>query len=83
MTIPEGVTTLSDYMFWSCENLKEISCPDSLKTIGDSCFGHTGLTKVNLNKVENIGAYAFYFDAGLTEVTIPATVTTIGTGAFL
>ena len=82
VTIPEGVTTLSDYMFWSCENLKEISCPDSLKTIGDSCFGHTGLTKVNLNKVENIGAYAFYFDAGLTEVTIPATVTTIGTGAF-
>ena len=82
VTIPEGVTTLSDYMFWSCENLKEISCPDSLKTIGDSCFGHTGLTKVNLNKVENIGAYAFYSDVGLTEVTIPATVTTIGTGAF-
>ena len=82
VTIPEGVTALSDYMFWSCENLAEISCPDSLKTIGDSCFGHTGLAKVDLNKVETIGGYAFYYNKNLTEITIPATVTKIGTAAF-
>ena len=82
VTIPEGVEALGEYMFWSCEALTEVSFPDSLKTVGESCFGHTGLTKVDLNKVESLGSYAFYICDGLTEITIPNTANEIGTAVF-
>ncbi len=82
VTISEGVTALADYMFWSCENLGEITFPASLKTVGNSTFGHSGVTKLDLGKVEAIGSYAFYYCDGLTELTIPATLTTLGTGVF-
>ena len=82
VTISEGVTALADYMFWSCENLGEIVFPASLKTVGNSTFGHSGVTKLDLGKVETIGSYAFYYCDGLTEMTIPATLETLGTGVF-
>lgn len=82
VTISEGVTALADYMFWSCENLGEITFPASLKTVGNSTFGHSGVTKLDLGKVEAIGSYAFYYCDGLTELTIPATLETLGTGVF-
>lgn len=82
VTISEGVEALSDYMFWSCESLGAIVFPASLKTVGSSCFGHTGLPSVELNQVETIGSYAFYYCDNLTALTVPATLSTIGTGAF-
>ena len=82
VTISEGVTALGDYMFWSCDNLGEITFPASLKTVGNSTFGHSGVTKLDLGKVETIGSYAFYYCDGLTELTIPATLETVGTGVF-
>lgn len=82
VTISEGVEALADYMFWSCENLGEIIFPASLKTVGNSTFGHSGVTKLDLGKVETIGSYAFYYCDGLTELTIPATLETLGTGVF-
>lgn len=82
VTIPEGVTELGSYMFWSCEKVTEIDCPDSLKKIGDSALSHTGLTRIDLNQVEEIGSYAFYYDKGLTEISIPKTLTTMGTSIF-
>lgn len=38
ITIPEGVTTISDYAFFCCEQLKELILPQSLKTIGHRAF---------------------------------------------
>ncbi len=81
VTIEDGVEALGDYMFWSDEALTEIAFPASLKKVGDSCFGHTGLVKADLGKVEELGSYAFYI-THLTEVTIPATAETIGTAVF-
>lgn len=82
VTISEGVTELSDYMFWSDEAITEIKLPSTLKKIGDDCFGNcTKLASVALNQVEEIGSYAFYYTA-LTELTIPSTANTIGRGAF-
>lgn len=81
VTIPEGVTEISEYMFWSCEALTELNCPDSLVKIGANAFGHTGLTSIDLAKVQEIGDYAFYY-CPLTKITIPATANTLGKGIF-
>lgn len=81
VTIPEGVTEIGEYMFWSCEALTELKCPASLQKIGANAFGHTGLTSIDLAKVAEIGDYAFYY-CPLTRVTIPATANTLGKGIF-
>ena len=81
VTIPEGVTEIGEYMFWSCEALTELKCPTSLVKIGAEAFGHTGLTDIDLATVQEIGEYAFY-SCPLTKITIPATANTLGKGIF-
>ena len=36
--VPEGATYLGDHVFLECENLKNVTLPDSLETIGDNIF---------------------------------------------
>ena len=79
--IPEGVTELSDYMFWSCEALTEVTFPNTLEKVGANCFGHSGLTSVDLGSVKELGNYSFYYTK-LNEVTIPATLEKAGIAAF-
>lgn len=81
VTIPEGVTEIGEYMFWSCEALTELKCPSTLVKIGANAFGHTGLTDIDLAQVQEIGEYAFY-SCPLTKITIPATANTLGKGIF-
>lgn len=81
VTIEKGVTALGDYMFWGCDSLTSVKLPDSLTKIGKSCFEHSALNQLDLNKVEELGDHAFYYSK-LTNVTIPASVTKVGTGVF-
>ncbi len=81
VTIPEGVTEIGEYMFWSCEALTELKCPTTLVKIGANAFGHTGLTDIDLATVQEIGDYAFY-SCPLTKITIPNTANTLGKGIF-
>ena len=81
VTIENGVTELGDYMFWGCDSLTSVKLPDSLTKIGKSCFEHSALNQLDLNKVEELGDHAFYYSK-LTNVTIPASVTKVGTGVF-
>jgi len=71
--------------------IKGIVLPSTLTSIGDFSFadcidwgGNTSLTSVVIPEgVGNIGQYAFYACEGLTSITIPGTVTSIGGGAFM
>ena len=48
VTIPEGVTTISDWAFWDCTSLSGITLPKSLSHIGDRAFdGCFSLSTVN------------------------------------
>lgn len=76
------IEELPEYAFESFINLEEIYFPESLKTIGDSCFrGCSKLRKVKGGHIEHIGSDAFY-NSGLEEINIPETVSEIGEEAF-
>ncbi len=70
--------------FCGC-NLKNITLPKSLTSIGESAFtGCSGLTSIVIpNHVTSIGRYAFSECSNLASVVIPNSVTTIGYSAFL
>jgi hypothetical protein len=83
-TIPDSVTSIGDYAFYSRENLTEVTIPNSVTTIGYAAFAScTGLTNVSIGDgVTNIGQGAFYLCTRLTSIMIPDSVTSIGSGAF-
>ena len=89
--IPEGVTSLTDpswstsgcYTFNYCVNLESIVIPEGIKVIPLGAFMDCPkLNSVTIpSSVENIQFEAFD-NTGLTEITIPANVTSIGGKAF-
>lgn len=78
VVIEEGVTSIGDYLFFSCQKITSVSLPDSLTRIGKYAFCNTSLSSVSLpGGLKDIGEGAF-FDSNITDITIPASVTSMG-----
>ena len=84
LVIPDGVTSIGGYAFYSCSSLTSVTIPNSVTTIGTKAFlSCSSLTSVTIpNSVTSIGYSAFSGCTGLTSVTIPNSVTSIGGYAF-
>jgi len=84
VTIPYGVTTISDWSL-SSKLITSITIPDSVTSIGEKAFYNcTNLASIIIpNSVTSIGDNAFIDCSNLTSVTIPNSVTSIGSGAFV
>lgn len=68
--------------FLHCRNLTEIKGLGNVQQIGVAAFeGCTGLTSLDLDGVQKIGAAAFH-GTNVEDLTIPVSVTRIGTYAF-
>ncbi|MBQ8257072.1 MAG: leucine-rich repeat protein [Bacteroidaceae bacterium] len=66
LVVPEGITNINPNAFYGYKNLKDVSFPNSVKTIGEYAFYGTGLTEVRLGTgLENIETGAFL---GCTEL---------------
>ena len=90
VTIPNSVTTIGNYAFWGCDSLISITIPDSMTTIGNYAFWGCDSLKEFKSKFATPdgrclivnGKLVAFAPAGITEYTIPNSVTTIGEGAF-
>jgi hypothetical protein len=94
MDIPEGVTAIGDGAFENCSNLVSIHIPASVKRIGAAAFKNcprpVSITVAPGNKVydsrNDCNAIVEHATntllVGCGKTRIPATVTTIGDGAF-
>ena len=84
LEIPNGVTEIKSYAFYSYFGLTSLEIPNSVTTIGGSAFYKcSGLTSIRIpDSVVEIGDHAFR-QCRLEAVVIGRNVTTIGMGAFL
>lgn len=84
LIIPNGVTSIGDYVFAGYSGLTSVIIPSSVKSIGTCAFYRCyNLTSIDIpNSVTNIGNSAFSDCSGLTSITIPNNVVNIGQNAF-
>ena len=90
VTIPNSVTSIGWHAFSICSSLTSITIPDSVTEIGDGAFfGCSGLTEFKGKFASNDGRCLIidgvlnsFAPAGLSEYSIPDSVTSIGYEAF-
>lgn len=82
--IEEGITTVGNYTFQDCENLKSVSLPQSMSEIGDYGFFRCGsLSDISIpSSVTWIGSYALAGLDALTEMVLPEGMRYIADYAF-
>ena len=84
VTLPYGITKISDGLFYGCKELVSIKAFDGVTSVGTGSFnGCTNLTTVSIpNSITNIGNAAFQDCTSLKSIQIPDSVTYIGQQAF-
>lgn len=86
LTVPDGVTTISERAFYDCKELTTVTIPASVKEIWwesfKNCEAMTTFTIPADSKLTKIGREAFVRCYKLESIFIPATVKTIDKMAF-
>lgn len=76
------VKTIGCYAFPYCQSTSLV-IPDQVRIVGDGAFSNGGFSSLSIGRgVEEIGKSAFFSCKELTAVTLPGSVTAVGSGAF-
>ena len=78
LVVPNSITDIKNYAFFSCTSLTSVTIPNSVTNIGWSAFfGCSSLTSVTIpNSVASIGSDALFGCTGLCSIKMNATATT-------
>ena len=84
VVIEDGVTSIGQYAFNGCSEIKSATMTDSVTKISAYAFrGCQKMTSVYISKnVTSLGGFAFVNNKLLDNVVIPGKVTSVGTGSF-
>lgn len=86
ITVPNGITTLPEYMFFGANCVEEIYLPSSLTAIPNGafydCVSLKKLSTLSLTNVVTVGGQAFRNCSSLERLELPDTVKEIGYYAF-
>ena len=84
LIIPENITKIPDYTFFTCNSLTSVAIPKTITSIGKSAFqGCENITSLDLsNAVCSMKESAFSGCDGLTSVFIPHGITLSGNSVF-
>ncbi|MBR3562357.1 MAG: leucine-rich repeat domain-containing protein [Bacteroidales bacterium] len=75
ITLPDGMTTIPNYMFAGCASLTTVDLND-VTTLGNFAFSGCGLLdSVTAPEVLTVGEYAFYRNNALVSIELPSVVT--------
>lgn len=81
--IGEGITNISDHLFYDCKALKTIQLSSTVKSIDTEAFQYcTNLETIDLCNVQTISMYAFQGCTKLNNITISKSIESIGDGVF-
>ena len=85
VTVPEGYVKIGNNAFSGCAELKEVSLPSSVSSLGMYAFAQSGIESADLSAlgIDRVSAYLFSGCGSLETVLLPDGIETIGTGAFL
>lgn len=80
--LPDWMTVIPGGMFSFCHGLEDVIFPDGLKEISATAFWGSPLKEINLQEgLETIGNLSFSL-GNFESITLPASVKSIGRGAF-
>lgn len=85
IVIPEGVTSIPQYMFYQFRSLTKVVLPSTLTDIGNYAFYQcTALSDIDFSNTNltTIGVYAFSGCTSISSITFPEGFTTINIRAF-
>lgn len=81
VVIKKGVTSISNEAFYKCKNLKTVSIPSTIKTVGIYSFAYTKLKSVTIpNSVTEIGVETFWKCNKLKNIKMPGKIKIMGYG---
>lgn len=78
--VPDGVTSLHQYIFCENSNISSVNLPNTLTALGEKCFYTcANLTSLTIpDNVTDLGGYGCYKCAALTTVKLPKNLSKIG-----
>ncbi len=81
--MPEGMTKVGDFAFFSCQSVVSADIPSTVTTLGQYAFAGVLCTEIHLpDALTTIGDYAFVYCPNITSFTFPENVTSVGEEIF-